>query len=85
LYPTNGRRPSRERVLKECAAFFVGGTAYRGQPLRPAKRTSKTDGGHDAVDQVELARLREENERLRAECEVLKQSVAIWVREATGK
>jgi hypothetical protein len=31
LYPSGARRPSRDRIITEMAAFFVHGTAHRPQ------------------------------------------------------
>jgi transposase len=48
------------------------------------EREGSEHGGLSEDERAELARLRRENAELRMRCDVLKRSVALWVRDAMG-
>jgi hypothetical protein len=43
LYPSDVRRPGRERIIDEMTAFFIHGTAHRPDPARPTTDIGSTD------------------------------------------
>ncbi len=87
--PGNKISSQRADVLADYATYIslgLGVLAVLGL-ARWVSRKSRAHGSDapQSNDNAQLKELKEENERLRSECDQLKQSVAYWVREATAQ
>jgi transposase len=56
-----------------------------GNWVNADKRRGEGDGALSESERAELARLRKENAELAMERDVLKRSVALWVKDAMGR
>ncbi len=56
-----------------------------GNWVNAERRRRQRDGAVSEDERAELARLRRENAELAMERDVLKRSVALWVKEAMGR